>query len=80
MKESGTVGPSFLLKIGKSPVSVEGVAAITTAVQNIAENSPESFMLVLITRQGAWCQKSVIMANDRSKGQSSPEVQRARMG
>lgn len=50
MKESGTVGPSFLLNIGRSPVSVEGVAAAATAVHNNAENSPVSFIFVLITR------------------------------
>ena len=54
MKEFGTAGPLFLLKTGKSPVPVVGVAAAATAVQNNAENSPVSFILVLMTRQGAW--------------------------
>lgn len=60
MKELGTAGPSFRLKTGESPVSVVGVAAAATAVQNSAKIIPVSVILIVITRQGEWCQKSVI--------------------
>ena len=50
MKELGTEGPLARLKIGKSPVRVVGVATTATAVQNNAENSPVSIMLIVITR------------------------------
>ena len=59
MKELGTAGWLCLLKIGKSAVPAVGVAAATTAVQKIAENSLVSFIMVLVTRQGAWLPKSV---------------------
>lgn len=50
MKEFGTVGPLFRLKIGASPVPVVGVAAAATAEQNNAENRTVSFILIVITR------------------------------
>jgi hypothetical protein len=52
IKELGTEGPLFRLKIGEPPVPVVGVAAAATAVQNNAENRTVSFILSVITSQG----------------------------